>query len=450
MAETRILAEFITKTAYEDIPMDAIDRAKVAIRDYLGVGLYGSKHPIGDRIHGYVEATAPGDAATLLGGGSASLPGAALANGTDGHAIDYDDTFESIVVHPTSPVFSAALAAAEGANASGKRVLEGYVLGVETAYRIGHSTYPTHYENGWHGTGTVGVFGAAAAGASIRGLSQSQTEHAFGISASSSSALKKNFGSMTKPLHAGHAAAMGLRSVLLSERGFTADSAVLEGAIGYGAAMTSDGAYDPSAITDGLEKRWAVDDIGFKPYPSGVITHAAMDAFRDLVQEHELGPDGIESVTVTLDEAASEMLIHENPSNALQAKFSIEFCLAAVLRAGDPDIRAFSDDYVTDSMTREAMALVERDFEPNLFDGSFANYGARITVETVTGETHVAEERYAPGTPTNPVSEERLREKFFACATPVVGQASAETVANAIERLETEGALNKLLAGITA
>lgn len=461
--ETAKLAAFVTDTDFGDIPAEVVADAKRAIRDYCGVALYGSQHPVGKRITSYVAAAMPGNDATLLGGRTTSAPGAALANGTYGHAIDFDDTFESIVIHPSSPMFPAAFASAELVGKEGTDVLTGYVLGVETAFRVGHATYPSHYENGWHATGTIGAFGAAAAAASVLGLSADETRHALGISASSSSSLKKNFGSMTKPLHAGHAAQMGLRAALLAREGWTADRSVLEDELGYGAVMTVENAYDPTAITGGLStltedggnhmgtsgsdergERWAMADNGFKPYPSGVITHAAMDAARRIAEDEDLAAADVERVTVALDEAASEMLIHADPENALEAKFSIEFCLAAVLRAGDPGVNEFTDEYVQSADTQDAMEKVERAFEPDLFGGGFAGYGARVTIETMEGETHVAEEAHAPGGPTNPVSEERLDAKFRECAGEVLDDEGVETVVSAIDRLEDDGALGDL------
>jgi len=207
------------------------EKSKEAITDLVGVALYGSHHGVGEQINSYVETSSPGSDATVLARGTASVTGAALANATFGHAVDFDDTFESIVIHPTSPVFSAALAVAELVNATGEDVLTGYAVGVDVAYRTGHSTYPSHYENGWHSTGTVGTFGAAAAAASVMGLTADEIRYAFGIAASASSSLKKNFGTMTKPLHSGHAAQMGTRASLLAANGFTADPNVFEGDI---------------------------------------------------------------------------------------------------------------------------------------------------------------------------------------------------------------------------
>lgn len=450
MAATEALATFVEETTLADVPEDARQKAKEAITDLVGVAVYGSHHEVGDQITAFVETDNPGGAATMFARGSASATGAALANATFGHAVDYDDTFESIVIHPTSPVFCAALAAAEDAESSGSDVLAGYLVGVDVAYRTGHSTYPSHYDNGWHSTGTVGTFGATAAAASVLGLGATQVEHAFGIAASMSSSLKKNFGTMTKPLHSGHAAQMGVRSAKLANNGFTADTNVFEGDIGYGNVMTADNSYDPEELTADLGETWAVMDIGYKPYPSGVITHAAMEAFREIVVENEFSPEDIEHVSVALDDAASEMLHHENPQTGLEAKFSIEFCLAAVLLERDPGIHEFTDAYVTAPETRAQIAKVERNFEENLFGGNFANYAARVTAETTAGEKYTKSMKHAPGHPTNPLSEERLRAKFDECTRDVLSDADSVTSYEAIWNLDSDGELGRLLGAVSA
>jgi 2-methylcitrate dehydratase PrpD len=450
VSETEALATFVEETSLSDVPEDVQQKAKEAITDLVGVAVYGSHHDVGERVASYVDATFSSGEATVLARGNASSPGAALANASFGHAVDYDDTFESIVIHPTSPVFSAALAAGERAGASGAAVLTAYVVGVDVAYRTGHSTYPEHYENGWHSTGTVGTFGAAAAAASVMGLSAERIRHAFGIAASGSSALKKNFGTMTKPLHSGHAAQMGVRAATLAAEGFTADPSVFEGKIGYGTAMTPGGTYDPDELTRELGETWAVMDIGYKPYPSGVITHAAMDALREIVVDNDLAPDDVEAVTVALDDAASEMLHHENPQTGLEAKFSIEFCLASVLRERDPGIHEFTDEYVTAPATREQTKKVTRAFEENLFGGNYANYAARVDVTTVGGEELSNEITYAPGSPNNPLSEERLRAKFDECARDVLSADDADAAYEAIADLESEGALERFVEAVSA
>jgi 2-methylcitrate dehydratase PrpD len=137
------------------------------------------------------------------------------------------------------------------------------------------------------------------------------------------------------------------------------------------------------------------------------------------------------------------MLHHEDPATGLEAKFSIEFCLAAVLREGDPGINEFTDEYVDDARTREVMSTVERDFVPNLFGGDFANYGARVVVELTDGTTLTAEERRAPGTPSNPISRERIEAKFEECAGAVLAAEDAAALREAIGDLDSPGAFEE-------
>ncbi|WIV68153.1 MmgE/PrpD family protein [Natrialbaceae archaeon AArc-T1-2] len=436
MGETQELSEYVASVTYDDVPADAVDHAKTAIRDYIGVALYGSHHDVGDAVYEYVDTQYGEGDATVFRRGNKTAPAAALANGAFGHAIDYDDTFESIVIHPSSPIFAASLAAAEEGGASTTELVTGYIVGCEVAYRVGQSTYPEHYQNGWHSTGTAGSFGAVGAAASILDLGSEEVANAFGIVASSSSALKKNFGTMTKPLHAGHAAESGIRATLLARDGFTADSSIFEGEIGYNRVMTVDDAYDPEEITENLYEEWAVLDIGFKPYPSGVITHAAMDAMKSLTEEHNLEPATVESIVVTLEDAASEMLHHTQPDDALQAKFSIEFCLASILRDGRAGIHEFTDEYVQQEETQNAIKTVSRAFEPDLFGDDYAGYGAVVTVTKSDGAELREEIRYAPGSPNNPIEEDRLRQKFYECAESRLGERKAQALEDSIQDLE--------------
>jgi 2-methylcitrate dehydratase PrpD len=436
MNPTEALVDSIVNTEYHDIPQDVIDHAKLAILDYVGVAVYGSQHEVGDKITDYVEQNYTGTVSSVIGRGKNSPAGSALANGTFGHAIDYDDTFQSIVIHPTSPIFSAALSIGEKADAEGKDVLSAYIIGCETSYRVGQSICPEHIDDGWHCTSTAGSFGAAAAASKVLDNKNEETAHALGIVGSGSSALKKNFGTMTKPLHAGHAAEQGVRAAMLANNGFTADPEILQGDLGYCEVMTHDHGHNPSEAVNEFGSDWAVLDIGFKPYPSGVITHAAMDALRDLILQEELEIDDISEIRAALDDAASEMLHHKRPKNALEAKFSIEFCLAAVLLSEDPGVQEFSDEYVKRQKVQEAIPLVTREFERDLFDGGFADYGARITVETTDGSEYVKEVMDAPGTPSNPLTEERIYNKFNNCVGSVYNQQKSDEIASHINKLD--------------
>lgn len=438
MDATAALATYVSSVEFEEIPEEAIDHAKTSIRDYVGLALYGSQHELGEQVIAYLELFPSGGEATVIGDGPAAAPHAAFANGVTGHAVDYDDTFESIVIHPSCTTFPAALAAAEQGGASGRDLLTGYIVGHDVLFRIGQSVAPSHWHHGWHSTATIGVFGAAAAAGSVLGLSERELRMAFGIAGSASAGLKKNSGSMTNPLHCGRAAQLGLSAALLAENGATANPSILEGRYGYGKIMTPDGNYTPEKITEPTVE-WAVLDNGFKPYPSGVVTHAPMEALRTIVVREDLQPEDVHSVVVTVDERVTDTIDESNPQTALEAMTSYEFCLAAILRERDAGINEFTDSYVQSDRTREVMKKISVTPVSTLFEtdaGAEASYGARVAVTTTDGETITDEIERAPGSPSNPLSEQRLQAKFLECAQTVLSSDRIDELQTAIAELD--------------
>ena len=446
MSVTTTLAKLVEETEFQDFSSEAVTHAKRSIRDFLGVAIYGSHHEVGETIMKYIDSRSSEGDSLILGYGMYDAPYAALANGTFGHAVDYDDTFESIVLHPSGSSFPAALAVAEEESSTGKDILTGYIVGLEVAFRVGRSMEPTHWEDGWHSTGTIGIFGSTAAACSVLGLSIEETERAFGIAGSSSSGLGRNSGTMTKPFHPGHAAHMGVQAALLARNGFTADRNILEGQGGFGPVYTNDNKFYPERITDPELDDWAVLDNGFKPYPSGVVTDAPMEALRSVMRENDLYNEDIETVSVTVDERF-EPILDSNPNDALEAKFSYQFCVAAILRERHAGIHQFTDEFVNEPATKEAMKKIEMHLEPNLFsEGKLAeaSYGAVVEVTTTTGETLSKTIENAPGSPSNPLPDDRLKSKFIECTTTVYDEEKANQVWDLIGRFEQEDVLNDL------
>lgn len=425
MTATEDLADLVRST--DSLATGVTDRSKLAIRDYLGVALQGTAGGVGETLRTYADVSPADGSSSVLDGSTAGPERACLLNGAYGHAVDYDDTFASFPLHPTTVVTPAALAAGELAGADGEQFLRAYAVGVETLYRVGRSVFPAQYERGFHSTAAVGPLGSAAAAGVLFDLERTELRHAFGIAASDAGGLRKNFGTTAKPLHAGFAASAGFRAAMLAEAGATADRDVLDGPTGYGAVMAGD-EYDPSSFDDEVV---GVEDIALKLYPSAHITHGAMEALRRLRSREGLSPDDVASVTATLHPGGRDVLIHSDPSDSLEAKFSLEFCLAAVLRTGSPTLSEFTDAYVSEPETRTLMETIEVAYDADAV-ADLGRYGGRVTLETTDGATHEAEAVDAPGSPRNPVSEDRLRAKFDACVerTPVDGDRLAAAVAD--------------------
>ncbi|MBI2152968.1 MAG: MmgE/PrpD family protein, partial [Candidatus Rokubacteria bacterium] len=274
MGATARLAEFIVKSRWEDLPPAAIDAAKGAILDSVGVMLAGSVEPAALIVQRLAEAEGGAPLCTVLGtrlrtGGV----WAALANGTAGHALDFDDTNFALMGHPSV---------------------------VETA--LGEAMNPAHYARGWHATSTLGTLGAAAAASKLLGLDPSEIRHALAIAASQASGLKENFGTMTKPFHAGHAARSGLLAALLAREGFTGSEIALEGPQGYLRVLGSQ-TENPAATLECLGSPWKIltTGVAVKPYPSCACTHSIIAALLELRHVHSIRPEDVAEVTIGIN-----------------------------------------------------------------------------------------------------------------------------------------------------
>ncbi|MFB0561128.1 MAG: MmgE/PrpD family protein, partial [Candidatus Lokiarchaeia archaeon] len=228
------MSEFVNKIEYRDLPEEAIMVAKQSLLDYFGVTLAGSVAPIGGIIKSYLEELGSVGPSTVVGLGlKTSCPNAAFANGVLGHALDFDDSNPSLLGHPSVPVAPSVLAIAEYTEASGEELLTAYSVGVEIECKLGVVVNPAHMSKGWHCTSTLGAFGATASAVKLLDLDVEQMMYAFGIAASESAGIRANFGTMTKPFHAGRAAENGIVAAMLAKRGFTSNKNAIDDEFGY-------------------------------------------------------------------------------------------------------------------------------------------------------------------------------------------------------------------------
>lgn len=437
MSATARLAEFVVKTSLADCPDAALVQVRRATLDTLGVMLAGADEPVARAVRAVVRAEGGLPLCTVVGTGLRTSPTwAALANGAAGHAHDFDDTNFALMGHPSVPLLAAALAVAEAETADGAAVVLGYVIGFEVGAALGLALNPAHYTRGWHATATLGTVGCAAATARILGLELAPTRHALGIAASLASGLKENFGSMTKPLHAGHAARNGVLAALLAREGQTAAPAALEGRQGFAAAFAG-GPLAPDAF-DALGRSWQLlaSGIAVKPYPSCALTHAAIDALLALRAAHRLAPGEVAELEVAVNRITPDVLRYDDPATALERKFSMQFCAATALAGGAVDLDAFEDGPVRDPAVRDLMRRVKMVVDPALPDALEQHAWSRVTLRLRDGRTLPAPARGATGHPDAPLSAAQLRAKFLACATRALPAAAAEGIADQLEHLE--------------
>src|SRR3989440_7598768 len=327
------VADFLVSTRASDIPADVAHLGKRSILDGLGLALAGAASETGRIIRRYLDSLGiASDSGSTVIGGDSLLPArfAAFANGASIHADDYDDTQLAIakdrvyglLTHPTAPALPAVLALAERARLDGRALTTAYQIAVEVECKIAEAILPRHYQQGFHTTATCGAIGAAAACAHLLDLDVETTRRALSLAASQAAGLRENFGTMTKPFHAGRAAESGTVAAEMARLGFTASPIGLEADRGFFRA--AGGGYSADMIDGKLGAPWtfAVPGVSIKPHPSGSLTHPGMSVMLDLIRRHDIQADRVRRVSVGTNHNMPNALIHPRPRNELQAKFS--------------------------------------------------------------------------------------------------------------------------------
>jgi len=423
---TRYVAQFIVNTRYEDIPADVMALGKKSILDGFGLALAGSVSTLAPIMKEYIQSLGLCAGKSSLIGTIQKVPPrfAAFANGTFIHADDYDDTqlavakdrVYGLLTHPTVPVLPPAFALCELGALSGQHLLTAYHVGVEVVCKIAEAISPRHYNDGFHTTGTVGVFGSVAACAKLRGLDVTKTEYALGVAAAEAGGLRENFGSMTKPFHAGHAAEAGVVAADLADLGWTAAPNILEAQ--YGFFHAGGGSFDPSAIVDRLGKPWSLASPGvsIKPYPSGSLTHPAMGEMMRLIRQYDIKPAEVEKVDVGANHSMVTTLLHHHPTTGLQAKFSMEFGISILLLERKAGLAQYTDAVVQRPDVQEMIRRVNFYVDPEAEQAGFDKMTSILKVHVKDGRTLTGRAQFAKGSPANPMSYDEVADKFRGCA----------------------------------
>ena len=445
---THYVASFINETAFQDIPVDVVALGKKSILDGIGLAFAGSVAQSAKLVRAHLDSLNLGEGtATLIGGGRKVAPRfAAFANGVAIHADDYDDTqlavaetrVYGLLTHPTAPALPAALAMGEEFGASGQAVMLAYQLGVELECKIAEAIDPRHYQTGFHATATCGTFAAAAAAAKLMGLAPGAIARALSIAGSQSAGLRENFGTMTKPFHAGRASESGIVSAQLAASGWTATDKILEAPRGFFRA--AGGGYDEAAIRNKLGTPWTFADPGvsIKPHPSGSLTHPGMTEILDLIVEHDIKPDQIQNVRIGTNSNMPNALIHHRPIDELQAKFSMEFCIAILLLERRAGLAEFTDEVVNRPDVKMMIEKVEFVVDDEAERAGFHKMTTIIDITLENGKKISGQADFGKGSPTNPMSFDEVAEKFRECADfSGVSRARAGDIAGMVRDLES-------------
>jgi 2-methylcitrate dehydratase PrpD len=436
MKVTGALAEFVSGCRSEDVSERAREAATLALFDVVGMALVGSTHPAGRITAAMVRHESAAGGAAVLGQGFRAAPSmAALANGTAAHALDFDDT-GLFAGHPSAAVFPGTLAVADEIDATGAQLLEAAALGLEVAGRIGRASGGSQghtYRSGFHGTAVYGALGAAAAAGRLWNLDAHRMATALGIASSLASGVRANFGTMTKPLHAGEANRAGVVAAMLARDGFTASTSGIEARYGWGDAIGG-GQCDMAAVVDGLGQGLIVEQgVDHKAYPCCGGNHSTILAITELMAHNDLQPGDVERMEVEQSGfVAREILIYDWPRTGLEGKFSLAYNVAAAWADGGVTIASFDEAHVAAlAPYRSKVKVIDVEGSPpTVVVRAFTTDGRIISHEMTNDHGR------RPGGHHNPYSVEQLTDRF---RTHAAGAVAPDRVDDAMAALLTIG-----------
>ncbi len=444
---TETLAKFAAETTYKSLPSNVVAATKQRVLDTIGVALAGSDAPGCDGARQTILAEGAMSTSTLWASGErVGSRGAAFVNGMHAAALDYDSVYERGSVHPDIVTIPAAWAIAEQTGADGKAFLAAVAIGNEIACRLGAANL---HNKGWFYTSVHAVFGAAAASAKLLGLDANGITNALGLALSRAGGTQQALieKSLAKRAQSGFAAEAGLFAAQLAAAGVTGPREAIEGKFGYHALY---GEGDPEILIDRIGQQFESLDVAIKKYPSCTANHVPIDLLIDTAVDHDLQPDRVESIEITLSPFADQLVgaafdPSKNPQVA--AQFSIHYSAASALlrrRLGIAEIQddAVHDMRVTDFIPKVSVAIDAEN------EGKFAPAG--ISIKTTSGDTLTRRLDHVPGTQANPLSDEQVAAKFRDCAAFGLSPrsvAEADALAATLGTLETNETLDGILGG---
>lgn len=441
MALTRALAHFIVDTKDAAIPQQVCEHAKVAFMDWLGVALAGCEDPLVLKLIGYADAMGGAEQAMILGHGvKKSVSQAALINGAASHALDYDDSFINTYGHPSVGLFPGILALSEWKEKSGAEFINAYIIGLKAGAVIGACAGVEHYMNGWHATSTIGHLSSAAACARLMGLDEQQTVYALGIAGTQACGLKRVFGTMCKPFHAGRAAQAGLMAAMLARENFTSAEDILEGHDGF--LQLFKGKVNEEAVAT-LGKTWDIENLAQKYHASCHATHSPIEGGVSLMEKENLVPEQISSITIHVSKLAIDVAGKPEPKTGLEGKFSISYCVANALLRGDTGMGAFTDERVNDPKVKAFMNKIAV-----VLDKKIDPIEARVTAKTNDGKEFTCVADIFKQIPPLETKRNKVRAKFMDLCGATLGAEKAKELSEAILSIEKMGNIRKFVAQV--
>ncbi|KQR81476.1 MmgE/PrpD family protein [Burkholderia sp. Leaf177] len=403
---TRVIADWVSKTSWQDIPPAVRHEAKRSLVNYMAVALAGCHDPAVEKAASLYERFSANKTASIVGRSERmDMLNAAALNAMSANVFDFDDTHIPTIIHPTAPVAAALFALAETMPIPGEALLLAFVVGVEVECRIGNAISPEHYQRGWHITSTCGVFGAAAAAAKAMGLSAQQIVWAIGNASAQAGGLVETLGTMSKSISVGNAARNGLLSALLAADDFSGPDAPLEGVRGFLSVAATQP--DLAALTTDLGVVWALSSNTYKPYPCGVVLNPVIDACLDLNRSAQWAFDDIERVEITGHPLLRERTDRPDVRSGRESQVSAQHAVAMALATGKASLAEFSDRAVDDPRSKSFATKV------HFFDdASWPVESAQVSVVLRSSETVSRRIHASRGSLAAPLADVELAAKL--------------------------------------
>jgi aconitate decarboxylase len=441
------LGQWVSGLKFTDIPSDVVGHIKTCLLDSLGCGLFGAAQPWGVFASNVAVAMSGGGASSLFARPEKVSPAdAALANGTAIHGFELDDAHVSSSHHPGAATVPAALAIAEARDASGADALVALAAGYEVGIRIGICAGVSHSTSGFHVTGTVGTFGAAAAAAHLLKLSPSQAAHALGIGGTQAAGLySARTGAMTKRFHAGRASQSGTLAAFLAEQGFTGSLDVVEAPFG-GFMSTMQGQFAPETILQDLGSHWEAARVGLKPYASCASSHTIVDSVRDL-RQRGLTVDGLERLTIRMSKKGQMNVGWPyQPGEVIAAQMNGYYIAAVTLLDGDAFIEQFAEGRLADPKILDLLPRIEILHDPALDRGGASKrHAVQVDAALRNGQTMSVFVEQRRGSVDHPLSATEAEQKFRRLAATSLLESEVDEVMELVQRIEREPGVERLM-----
>jgi len=425
----------------------ALTRAEDAVIDTVAVMVPGAFETVTRTLTETMFTQGRGPVTLIGRGGGLPVIPAALVGGTAAHALDFDDNFDPAKAHASAVLVPALLALAADRDLDTTAVLDAYIVGLQIMGRTGQGVNPYHRSRGWHATGTLGTIGAAAGCARLLQLDAARTACALSLATSMAGGFMSQFGTMAKPLHAGLAAEGGVKAALFAEAGITAGLATFDGPTGLRTLMVGPDSDDladglPADAEHGQAMRFVPGDVGIplhiedyglkvKRFPNCGSVHRALDGLLELRDQHGLDADSVTAIHVRAPAAHLRNLMYDNPSTDMQAKFSLEYNLAAGLVSGTVGLDDFSDSRLQDADIRRAMTLVTKDY----VDALESAFDTEVHITNKDGRTLSTSVHMPVGSTARPLSRDQLTAKARDCLRLHMSEAQTDSCMRALLNL---------------